>query len=331
MADADLVLEGGGVKGAGLVGALSVFSDAADPYTFHRVAGSSAGAIVASLLAAGYTIAELKKIMDDLDFSQFEDDTRIFGHFKTFGEGYGLLFHEGLYKGEFLHDWLTKTLAAKGVRTWADLRVDDPGRAWPPGQSFRLVVVVSDISRGLMLRLPWDYASLGVDAATQPVADAVRASAGIPFFFRPFHLEADPKTTGGHDEILGTDGGMLSNYPITIFDRTDGPARWPTLGVKLSARETTASADWDPNANALQLAKSLISTMQNAHDRVHIDDPSVAARTIFVDTTGYKATDFHLTVADKATLFTSGQTAATKFLAKWDWEKWKEGDYTTLD
>ena len=42
--DADLVLEGGGVKGVGLVGAYSALSDAG--YTFHRIAGTSAGAIV---------------------------------------------------------------------------------------------------------------------------------------------------------------------------------------------------------------------------------------------------------------------------------------------
>ena len=47
MADADLVLEGGGVKGTGLVGAITALTLASEPYTFHRVAGTSAGAIVA--------------------------------------------------------------------------------------------------------------------------------------------------------------------------------------------------------------------------------------------------------------------------------------------
>ena len=45
MPDADLVLEGGGVKGIGLVGAISVLEE--HGYVFHRVAGTSAGAIVA--------------------------------------------------------------------------------------------------------------------------------------------------------------------------------------------------------------------------------------------------------------------------------------------
>ncbi|MGH9071766.1 MAG: patatin-like phospholipase family protein, partial [Acidimicrobiales bacterium] len=68
---------------------------------------------------------------------------------------------------------------------------------------------------------------------------------------------------------------------------------------------------------------SLISTMQDAHDQMHVDDPSFFSRTIFVDTTGYKATDFNLTQADKQKLFDAGHAAATKFLQDWDWSAWK--------
>jgi NTE family protein len=124
---------------------------------------------------------------------------------------------------------------------------------------------------------------------------------------------------------------MLSNFPVAIFDRTDGkPPRWPTFGVKLSARQPVSQAAWDPDANTIQLAKSLLGTMQTAHDRVYVDQPSVASRTIFVDTTGYTATDFHLTLADKQKLFDNGLSAGKKFLGKWDWAKWQAGDYTTL-
>ena len=47
---ADLVLEGGGVKGIALVGAISVLEERG--YQFRRVAGTSAGAIVGALVAA---------------------------------------------------------------------------------------------------------------------------------------------------------------------------------------------------------------------------------------------------------------------------------------
>ena len=57
----DLVLEGGGAKGLAFVGAMEVFERAG--YTFDRVVGTSAGAIMASFLAAGYSADEMKAAM----------------------------------------------------------------------------------------------------------------------------------------------------------------------------------------------------------------------------------------------------------------------------
>src|SRR5919202_4371452 len=67
----DLVLEGGGVKGIGLTGAFAVLEERG--YEPQNIAGTSAGAITAALLAAGYSSAEIKDIVFDLDFRQFED------------------------------------------------------------------------------------------------------------------------------------------------------------------------------------------------------------------------------------------------------------------
>lgn len=68
---ADAVFEGGGVKGIGLVGALSVAEEKG--YRWQNVAGTSAGAIVAGLVAAGYSAAELQEIMAELDYRKFKD------------------------------------------------------------------------------------------------------------------------------------------------------------------------------------------------------------------------------------------------------------------
>ncbi|MEO8908336.1 MAG: patatin-like phospholipase family protein [Microbacteriaceae bacterium] len=331
MPQADLVLEGGGVKGSGLVGAISALAAATEPYAFQRVAGTSAGAIVASFVAAGMSAADIKTTMDNLNFSQFEDEPKEFAHMPHIGGALGLLFHEGIFLGDFMHQWIAQTLASHGIRTWADLKQDDPGSSLPPEQRYKLVVIVSDVSRGLMLRLPWDYRELlGVDPDEQLVADAVRASASIPFFFRPFQMKTDPSIVR-HSAIMCTDGGMLSNYPIDIFDRNDGqPARWPTLGVKLSARSNVSTSTWSPDADNLQLAKSLLSTMQDAHDRVYVADPAFASRTVFVDTTGYAATDFHLTAADKTKLFNNGLNSGERFLQGWNWDSWKRGDYNAI-
>jgi predicted acylesterase/phospholipase RssA len=55
----DLVLEGGGAKGLVFVGALQEFE--AREHEFGRLLGTSAGAIMATLLAAGYSAAELQE------------------------------------------------------------------------------------------------------------------------------------------------------------------------------------------------------------------------------------------------------------------------------
>src|SRR2546421_10006318 len=84
---ADLVLEGGGVKGIALVGAISVLEDRG--YEFRRVAGTSAGAIVGSLVAANARAAELQEIMRGVDYRRFPGGTRRGG--PVVGEEWGLV------------------------------------------------------------------------------------------------------------------------------------------------------------------------------------------------------------------------------------------------
>ena len=59
--DCDLVLEGGGVRGIALVGAISVLQERG--YRFHRIAGTSAGAIVAALTAADIPALRMRELM----------------------------------------------------------------------------------------------------------------------------------------------------------------------------------------------------------------------------------------------------------------------------
>ncbi|WGW12952.1 patatin-like phospholipase family protein [Saxibacter everestensis] len=321
---ADLVLEGGGVKLPGLIGAIDALAEAPDPYSFNRIAGASAGAIVGALVSAGASVESMKATVLRQDFTKFQDLPPWSRFTPWLGKGLGLIFHKGMYRNDALHAFLTAALATHGVHTWSDLRQDDPDSSLPPERRYRLVVIVSDVSRGRMLRLPWDYRpQLGLDPDTQPVADAVCASAAIPFFFRPVKLPANPAVVG-HRSVLCVDGGLLSNFPVGIFDRTDSaPARWPTFGIKLSGRET-ARTGWRSNRNTVEFAVSLLTTLINARDRIHIDNPEVAARTTFVDTSDFSSTDFDLSQQDKLLLFENGLRAGRKFLSTWDWQRWKD-------
>lgn len=318
---ADLVLEGGGVKGIALAGAVNTLRERGYP-RIQRVAGTSAGAIVAALIAAGMSAQRMEQVMRDLDYLKFED-AGFLARLGLPGQALEILLHGGSYKTDYMHRWISGELEACGVRTWRDLKYTDPGAdgTLPEYERYRLVVVVSDISRGRMLRLPWDYRQLcDLDPDAIPVADAVVASASIPFFFRAARLVCGPGQR--NQKLTLTDGGSLSDYPIDIFDRRDdAPSRWPTLGVKLSARRAPAD-EWSPVDNPIQMFKRLFQTMSSAHDARYVDQASVQARTIFVDTTGSSAVDFDLDDATRDRLFANGQKAAIDFLATWSWEDW---------
>jgi predicted acylesterase/phospholipase RssA len=64
--DADLVLAAGGVKGIALLGATVALMQAG--YRLNRVAGTSAGAIVAAIASSGLTGDELADIARSLNF-----------------------------------------------------------------------------------------------------------------------------------------------------------------------------------------------------------------------------------------------------------------------
>ena len=317
--DADLVLEGGGVKGIGLVGAFSTLVD--HDYTFHRIAGTSAGAIVGALIAAGMPPEDLQRVMRSVDYGHFQDEGFV-DHLGLVGKGISILFEKGIYEGRYLVEWLDGILMDLGARTFGDLRIEDPNSSLPSERAYKLVIMTSDVTRGRLVRLPWDYPRYGLDADEQLVADAVRASMSIPFFYEPQRFYGRDEQ-GERVRSFMVDGGMLSNFPIEVFDRTDGkPPRWPTFGIKLSAKPSVPQLQRFEVNGALGLAKAMVGTMTNFHDQMHIDDPSVLARTMFVDTQHVKATDFDIDEPSQDMLFTNGERGAGKFLSGWDFERY---------
>lgn len=323
---ADLVLEGGGVKGIGLAGAYLTIVEAG--YQIHRIAGTSAGAIVGALVAANMPPDLMLKTMREVDYHKFQDKG-LFEHLGLVGQGLSVLFEKGIYEGGYLRKWLDDLLVDLGKATFGDLKIDDPGGSLPPEQSYRLVIHTADISCGRLVRLPWDYPLYGLDPDTQRVADAVRASMSIPFFYEPVQLQGKrPDGTGINSYLV--DGGMLSNYPIDVFDRTDDePPRWPTLGIKLSARPNTQMKErFHINGVLPDMLLALLGTMTSFHDGMHIADPAVLARTVFVDTLDVQATDFDIDEPTQDLLYENGGTAASKFLhgdpehEAWDFAKY---------
>ncbi len=316
---AELVLSGGGVKGIAHAGALSVFEEAG--YRFERVAGASAGAIAASLVAAGMPSERMRTLlMNELDYGKFKDLSPR-DQIPLLGPSLSLLLENGLYEGKYFKTWLSEVLADLEVETFGDLKVEDRGSSLTTEQSYRLVVLATDITRGELVRLPWDYGKYGLDPDQQPVVDAVRASMSIPLFFEPVSLAAK---TGPKSTLV--DGGVLSNFPIDTFDRTDDACpRWPTFGVTLFPR-LPAGNDMIfprtslPRRGIVRYLESLVTTTIVGHDQAYLDKPWVKARSFEIDTTPVSPIDFQIDDRQEADLYDRGVVAANHFLGTWDWQ-----------
>jgi predicted acylesterase/phospholipase RssA len=172
-----LVIKGGGLKGLACVGALRELQRF---YKFDLYVGTSAGAIIAALLGAGYTADEMELILRKMNFTDFLSER---GTTVT-----NLIFHKGLFRGIELTNWVDRLLAEK---------LNSPTRV-KFGQLPHKVRIYA---------CQRDKDALIFDSGQSPemsVAYAVRCSVAIPLFFTP-----------GTDQGLHVlDGGMRHNYPV---------------------------------------------------------------------------------------------------------------------
>jgi NTE family protein len=314
---ADLVFEGGGVKGIGLAGAYAALTERG--FEPKCVAGTSAGAITAALVAAGYSSAELDDILLTLPFASFKDADwwdRAGGP----GKLVSLIREKGIYEGRFFRDWIAGLLEAKGVTRFGDLAFEGDD---PPEKGHRLKVIASDVTHRRMLVLPDDAGHLGVDPDELEIAYAVRMSMSIPVFFEPV-VHRNQST--GEDHLI-VDGGMLSNFPVWLFDAHGREPRWPTFGLMLVEPDPKvplghrlgAEDHGVPRGSLIDYMKSLASTMMAAHDRLYLENATFA-RTIPIPTLGVGTTEFDIRPDRARALYDSGRSAAGAFLDDWDFE-----------
>jgi NTE family protein len=311
---ADLVLEGGGAKAAALAGAVAGLADRG--VEVARVAGTSAGAIVAALLAAGMPPEQLDQRLRGLDLDELVPPGPLEGldRIGTRTRGLDVLLELGLHDQEPLRTWLRGQLHELGVDTFRDLRdePDEEGRI--EGRS-RLGVAVTDLTRGRQVLLPWAYRDYGLDPDEQLVVDAVAAASAIPLIFEPARLPVP----GADEPAVIVDGGLLSNLPLDVFDRHDDrPSRWPTIGVRLTSRPDATGRAVGPVDGAIEYLRALTAAAVAGWDQRHLDDPQVAARTVVVATTGVPAVRFDADAATRTELSDRGRDAAHRWFDEGD-------------
>lgn len=303
------VFEGGGVKGISLAGAISAAQD--NDIQFSQMAGTSSGSIVAACLAAGYTGEELKKLILNTPFQSFLKRCWIYDT-KVIGPAIRLMMKKGLYAGEALEHWIETILAEKNIRTFGDLA---PGK---------LRIIASDISQGKLLVLPDDIEQYGIDPNKFSIAKAVRMSCSIPFFFDPVRIRpsaskkinfsAQIKNQHPNQSIYIVDGGLLSNFPLWLFDKQNTKVNFlPTIGFQLVGKNQKAvHSITDP----ISMLQALFATMMGAHDERYIEKHNLF-RTVKIPTLGVQTTEFNITIDKSMELFNAGYAAADQYFKNW--------------
>ncbi|HJX48099.1 MAG TPA: patatin-like phospholipase family protein [Gaiellaceae bacterium] len=326
---ADAVFEGGGVKGIAFAGAIAAAESDAGVKEWVNLAGTSAGSIVSALLVAGYDAAGLQKILADAKYSRFADTG--FGGMWLGGLYSAIMRRRGMAPGRYFKEWMSEQLAAsplarelgKTELTFGDVkRRDLPPRSELPDISdekyeraiYRLHVITSDVTGGRLAILPDDLPDYQdengkpFDKDTFPIVDAVRMSMSYPFLFAPVALYQ-----GGRPYYM-VDGGLLSNFPIWLFD-SPNPKR-PTWGFRLhpgaNVQEGLPYRKVPRPLWAVPLLKAMFSAATEAWDREQMEQV-VSARTVSIPTHAISTTNFGLTHTDANNLYGWGETAAQTF------------------
>jgi len=291
----DCVFSGGGVKAYAFMGALKSIEE--NNLQLERVAGTSAGAIVASFIAASYHPDEINQLLKELDLQQFLDAPQI-TKVLPFGKWLSLYFQMGIYKGDKFEKWLYTILAQKNVYTFNDLK-----------QNY-LKVIVSDLTLGKLVVIPDDLKRLyNIEPGNFLISRAVRMSAGFPYFFMPVRLPGKNK-----QKSLIVDGGLLSNFPMWVFENGDGSSKRPILGVKLS---NSIEKNQDQKiSNGLDMFHALFSTMKLAHDARYVSKLE-QNNIIFIPIENIDTVNMHIDSDTKEYLINLGKESADEFLKYW--------------
>lgn len=320
--------EGGGVRGIGHVGAAYAMELAG--YKFVRLAGSSAGAIVASLLAAEYTAREIKEEMKTLDYLKFKQKDAL-DRLGTIGRILSIIFSFGIYNADYFEQWLNELLLRKGKQTFGDIKLDTHIYKDYIKSNYKLHITASDLTDNRLLILPEDLKNFGIDPDTFSICKAVRMSMSIPIFYEPYKL----KDKDGKTHYI-VDGGLLSNYPIWILDNGAKSPPFPTFGFKFIEDEdekTCKNGICHKKMNIVEYIKSIVSTALDSFDNQHISTlHGDFERTIIIPTTVFtdedkksiSSTDFSISKIESEALFNNGINSAVNFLENWNFDKWKK-------
>lgn len=344
----NLVLQGGGVKGLAYIGALEELEDYdIELSKIDKVAGTSAGAITALLISLGYSMDELREEISNLDLNKFTDNKNsiAISDFKKFVEKlstlnklnilskffimpgivlsqearelYKAFFGEGhgLFEGEEFRKWLEEKIKTKIKKITGEeiehLTFEELHQLKEKYKGIKDVFVIgSNLSKKKAETFSYRHTPKMI------IADAVRISMAIPFFFKA-HKKYIKKNNERVCESadLYVDGGVMQNYPISIFDNKR-TKNMQTLGLRLiptpSTKPINSSTDNSLSGSSVYFTQ-LASLFLNIQERFYEND---SERTVIINTRGISTTDFDLKNDDRDLLIFAGKEGVKNYMKK---------------
>jgi len=316
----NLVFKGGGVRGIAYLGALEVLDEYRIVENINRVAGTSAGAIAATLVSFRLSIPETRDLFNSLDFTKVpqvetEPNKRKFLRIPEEESSRRFFRDYGWYSSEYFYHWLQGLIASQSGgnprASFADFRT----------LGFRdLFIVATNVSRQRAEVFSADH------TPEVAVADAVRMSMSIPIFFEA--LRFDGKRFGEGDYYV--DGGLYDNFPAHIFDKTDYAGRgwafrdginWETLGLFIFPDKYLHPAEPEIPGNVWEYLTLALSNLYHSHELASYQTSTVDQhRTIEISDCGISSTDFEITLGDQKyqSLYESGKEAVNSFFMSAD-------------
>ncbi len=269
------VFEGGGVKGIAYVGVLQRIEELG--YEFSSVAGSSAGAIIASLIACGYNSKELNIILMETNFTDFST-SNVTNKIPLFGKIYNIGNKYGMYKTSKLEKWLDELYLEKGVEYFEDLDIN-------------LKVVCTDLTNRKLAVFPDDFKKYFKNEQIR-LSKIVTMSSSIPLYFRPVSI----------NNTLFVDGGVVSNYPTWIYKNESDSDKVLRFNIK----------EIKPNIeinNIIDYLFSILGTIATRDESIsNYEERSTT--TVWINIKDIPATKFKLTYDEKEYLKREGYDAA---------------------
>jgi NTE family protein len=205
----NLVMEGAGVKGFAYAGAIQVLDSMGILKDIQRVAGTSVGAIQGALLAVGYTANEIIELTSHIPLKRFND-----GGWMLAGGISRLRKQFGWYKGQKIAQWIEDLIEAKtgnGQITFAELHAQCAEKGYKD-----LYITGTDLTYQMLRVFSYE------NYPNMRICDAVRISLSIPLYYRAVLMDDEGKIYNkpNKQQLLHVmvDGGLLSNYPIFLFD-----------------------------------------------------------------------------------------------------------------